>query len=337
MTSFFEAILKPGQQWLCLFAYDQAKLVGALPVLIRACRVAGLRRQRLAAPQRGEMHSGNFLAAAGWAGTVIPQVLSRLSREFPAFFELSLFRIPGNSPTLPVLQALPDNYICQEFGSLGSYLDTTCSAEAYRKTLSHNFSRNLTKARNKLSRLPEVRTLFLTGSEADETWLARFLDLEASGWKGASGTALKHRPGIPAFYQTLVRRLKELGWLEWHLLLSGEQLLAAHLAVKMHRRILLQKIAYNEAFSQCAPGNMLLEQTLQRAFADPATDEVDCFYEFPWQNNWAMQKRSYYDLWVYPREWLPFAFGVTPRRAKARLRQLTVLRSLYRYFRPARP
>jgi CelD/BcsL family acetyltransferase involved in cellulose biosynthesis len=330
--SNFETVVEPGQAWVCLLAFEDDQLVGVLPLLEEPRRILGFHRTRLTTPQRGEMFAVEFLTASGRAGQVIPRLLQALGRECPDLHEIVLPRIPASSPTLSVLRGPIRGYVrVQEFGGRGSYLKIAGRAEDYRKALSHNFSRNLTRARNKLAKLPDVRTLFLTGSEAEESWLPRFLELEASGWKGQSGSAIKHKPVVAEFYKPLIQRLRRAGWLEWHLLLSEDRLLAAHLALKMNRRLILYKIAYDEAFAHCAPGNLLLERALERAFAGGDTDEVDCLTDCPWHSNWAMQKRTFYDVWLYPRRFLSLATGVALKRAKAGLRRVPGLPAFYHY------
>ncbi len=54
--------------------------------------------------------------------------------------------------------------------------------------LSKNFRGNLRKARNKLAKLEGVEFVSARGPEELASALEVFLDVEASGWKGASGT-----------------------------------------------------------------------------------------------------------------------------------------------------
>jgi hypothetical protein len=320
--------LNPGQDWACLMALEEDELVGVFPVVSRPYRFLGRNRPRLRTPHQGEIMAVDFVSARGREHEVIPRLLQALDQQFPDWLDFELYRIPVSSPTLETLTRRARSHVAvREFLDRGSIIPINGSLEGFQQNLSHNFRRNLVKARNKLARLPNVRTVFLSGKEATEQELDRFIEVEGSGWKGQEGTAIRNKPH---FYRDLAQRLSKLGWLEWHFLFSGDRTLAGHMAIRVNRRLVLLKIGYDEAFSHCAPGNMLLERTLQRAFASGDIDEIDCLTDMAWHDNWAMAKRPYYNLWIYPRRGVPLLKGALPRLVRERLRHLPGLRSLYR-------
>ena len=80
--------------------------------------------------------------------------------------------------------------------SRGSLVPTTGTGQDFEKSLHGNFRRNLRKAANRVAREHAVAFEFVGGEEAqDPTYLARFLRVEASGWKGETGTAIARSPG----------------------------------------------------------------------------------------------------------------------------------------------
>jgi hypothetical protein len=170
-----------------------------------------------------------------------------------------------------------------------------------------------------------VEKRFVVGDEVDES-LARFLALEASGWKGARGTALSADPALIVFYTTLTRRLAARGWLEWHSLVVDGQLIAGHLAVRFGRAMVVTKIAYDEGFARCAPGNLLFDALIERTFAEGELVEINCLTDMPWHRNWRMSQSHYIRLWLFPQRPIALAFGYLPRQVNILAR---------RYLRPA--
>jgi hypothetical protein len=323
VTSYIENLLLPGETWHCIFAFDDERLVGLLPVIVTPHRLIGLSRPRLRTPHNKHSFSVDFLTAQNYESYVIPSLWDALKRIHSAAYDFSLYRLPDVSPTLSVLNTRAKDYVAiKEFDGDGSYLKIESTFDQYRRGLGHNFIRNLTKARNKLARLPAVKAVFLGGADATDKELALFTRVEASGWKSAAGTAILNSPVLVSFYTALARRFSRLGWLEWHFLQTEDRVMAAQLAVRMKRTLVILKIGYDEEFASCSPGNMLFERTIERAYMLNDIDEINCLTDMAWHDNWEMSKRPHYNLWIYPKRPLSILIGAFGRRTKLSLRRL---------------
>lgn len=95
------------------------------------------------------------------------------------------------------------------------------------------------------------------------TALEQFLQLEASGWKGESGTAIQTDATLTAFYQGLKTLQQPMINFEIHQLYRNEQCVAAQLALRCNTRRYLLKIAYDETYAERSPGSLLLWKTLE--------------------------------------------------------------------------
>lgn len=335
VSAYFENMLEPGETWRCLFALHDNRLIGLLPIVISQGSFLGFRQFRAKTPSNKHCFAVDFLSLPEYQAEMIHILLSYLLRQEPNLYDFSLSRLPETSPTLGILS---DNQtrglICvKDYDGNGSYLPITGGFESFTKNLSPNFSRNVAKSRKKLSKLPDNRVTFLTGSDANQESFRQFLKVEASGWKGKAGTAILMSPQLVNFYDNLVRKLSSMGNLELHFLEAENKYIAAQMAVKMGRTLALLKIGYDESYSFCSPGNILFEKTVERAYASNDTDEINCITDMPWHDNWKMLKRPYYNLWIYPRRPFPYMVGVLGRRAKNELRQLPVIPDFYRRFR----
>lgn len=120
--------------------------------------------------------------------------------------------------------------------------------------------RSLERRRRKLAELlgQDVRVEFHTGDSGPEL-VERFLDLEASGWKGRAGTALRDRPGEAAFFRELADRHRARGRLEVVALYGGGDLVAANVNVVAGDTVFCLKTAYDERFAAGSPGRIAAE------------------------------------------------------------------------------
>ena len=113
-----------------------------------------------------------------------------------------------------------------------------------------------------------------TPSEANEA-LERFFALEASGWKGRSGTALIQDAGRATFVRSMLRDLSLSGKIRVDGLYAGDALVAGAISLVSGGTVAFWKIAYDETFARYSPG-VLLTQDLTRAFlGDASIEKVD--------------------------------------------------------------
>jgi len=334
ISTYLEYFLEPGESWFCLLALQGDELLGVLPVVVTPTKHASFDRPLLKTPYNMHIASVDFATKEGIADRIVPILLERLQKTAPRRMGLELLRIPASSPTISVLaDGVRGSTVIKEFNGRGSFLDTTGSFEEYRAALGRNFSRNLTKAKNRISRLPNIKTLFLSGTEADEKEADTLIRVEAAGWKGRTGSAILSSPLLRVFYTALARRLSKLGWLEWHILFTDDRPIAMHFAIKMGRILVINKIGFDEEFARCSPGNILFERTIQRAFDSKNTDEINCLTDMAWHDNWRMIKKDYFDLWIYPRRPIPLIYGVLPKKIRRWGRRMPALKSLYKKIR----
>jgi hypothetical protein len=191
VMTYFEHFLEPGESWFCLLALQGDELLGVLPVVVTPTKHAGFSRPLLRTPFNLHTASVDFIIKENMADHIVPSLLDGLDSASRNRFAVELLRIPASSPTISALaDRIRASTLIREFNGKGSFLDTTGSFEEYRAGLKHNFSRNLVKAHNKISKLPNIKTRFLSGTEADPKEVNTLMEIEAAGWKGRAGTAI---------------------------------------------------------------------------------------------------------------------------------------------------
>ena len=171
--------------------------------------------------------------------------------------------------------------------------------DSFLEKISDNFRNSLRKARNKLNSYPEVK--FIASREAPDlqSSFLKFLELEASGWKGASGTnsAINQNAQLRQFYECLLQD----GFCEVGLLLVSDVPIAGTFSIHLGDTYYILKIAYNEAYSRAAPGNMLLERLMQHYSASEDVRTINLVSGAEWHRRWKPQQLEVFDCRLFNR------------------------------------
>lgn len=178
-----------------------------------------------------------------------------------------------------------------------------CGAEAdCIGRYSPHFRRNLARLRRRAGRTGALRLEIVTEPADLRRAYARFVALEASGWKGEAGTAIGASPRLLQFYASLVERFGALGRCQINLLKLGRSYIAGQLCLRDADRLAVLKIGYDEPARELAPGALLLDEVLRSAVADPAVERVDLTTAPQWAERWPIKREPLYDLWLFPRD-----------------------------------
>jgi len=152
-----------------------------------------------------------------------------------------------------------------------------------------------------------------------------------ASWKGREGTAIKCSEQMSSFYSTLVNRLYESGWLEWHILRTEGRAIAVNLAIHVQQGILLWKLGYDDAYAKCSPGGMLFQKLLERVFPVSEIAEINLLTDAKWYDNWNMARREYREIRFYHTKRLrSVLLGLIPDQLMTIARKNDLLRSTVR-------
>ncbi|MGM0575306.1 MAG: GNAT family N-acetyltransferase [Myxococcota bacterium] len=315
VSAYLRHRLGPEESWLAVLAFDGDDLVGVLPLIDGPREDPWPHLRVLTAPRDPHTICGDALAAPGREHEILPALVEAALDAVPDAARLDLERVPSTSPTVALARPSTGPVLwTRHAAGRGGYLAIRGDFEGYRADLSSNFRSNLNKARRKLDRLDGVRYSFLHGDRADPADLDRFLEVEADNWKGREGTAIACSPDLVAFYRDLVGGLAEAGWLEWQFLEADGRDLAANLAVRIGGRVVLWKLGYRDGDSKCAPGNLLLEACIERAFEE-GLREVDMMTDHAFYERWNMRWRTYQTLHGWAGRPRALLLGYLPERA----------------------
>jgi hypothetical protein len=160
--------------------------------------------------------------------------------------------------------------------NLRACLDATRDAdELLHDALGSKKLKELRRQRHRLAEHGEVH--FEVACLPDEVAAAveHFLALEASGWKGARGTALAQNEGDASFIRHATSALAASGQCEIVTLRAGELPVAAGIVLRHQDRAFFFKIGVDEHFAKFSPGVQLTLDLTRHLCADPAISTAD--------------------------------------------------------------
>lgn len=109
----------------------------------------------------------------------------------------------------------------------------------------------------------------------DPTAVDDMIRMEAGGWKGAAGTALRCRPHLEAGFRDLCARWSTAGGLSLLALEAGGRPVAMACGIRAGGGYYIFRTAYDEAFARHGPGVLLRLEMTAQALEEPGTRFVD--------------------------------------------------------------
>jgi CelD/BcsL family acetyltransferase involved in cellulose biosynthesis len=141
--------------------------------------------------------------------------------------------------------------------------------------LSSDKRKKLRRAEERLAEMGPVQYVALADEGDVETWLADFLRLEASGWKGRAGTAFACNEADRAFFLSVARQAFARGQLMMLALHVGGRPIAQVLNFRAGAGAFAFKVAFDEEQARHSPGVLLEIENIRVMHATPALEWMD--------------------------------------------------------------
>jgi hypothetical protein len=171
------------------------------------------------------------------------------------------------------------------------------------------------RRRRRLEEAGKLDVQFHDGPHDAGAWMYHFLELEASGWKGANGTAMVCNAHERRFFESLMRAAAVQG----KVLVCGLMLDGRPIAMTVNLRtgggIWGFKTAYDNEFARFSPGALCVSETAAYARREPSVEWVDSCMDHddgPAGALWE-ERRQVVDLLIAAKRtanWLPPAAGL---------------------------
>jgi CelD/BcsL family acetyltransferase involved in cellulose biosynthesis len=236
-----------------------------------------------------------------------PAALERLA-ECLIHMGLPLFlkRIPARSPAVAALRKAYRGHglvLCRPVAGC-PYIPLTGDWTRPEERLTARRRGDLQRARRLAEQIG--RTSFAVRSPTPFE-LAPLLEeafrVEAAGWRGRQGTAIRCDPVRGPFYRRYASLACQEGILRICFLRIGGRVAAMQLGVECAGRFWLLKIGYDEAFARCSPGTLLLVETVRWAAERGLLSYELLGSTEPWTRPWTAHAHECLLLAAYPTGW----------------------------------
>ncbi|HEY3859314.1 MAG TPA: GNAT family N-acetyltransferase, partial [Gammaproteobacteria bacterium] len=271
-----------GSPELCILRRE-GRLVGVLPIA---------RRQKvLESPANYHTPSFGLLAEDRDAASTLA---TELFSNDPTHLSVTSLDSDGESLEALRLAAEDAGYraIIRPFAR-SLFLDVRASWEVYERSLSRSLLRDLRKSGNSLAREGKVTVDVVRGGEGLDERMREAFVVEASGWKGAAGTAILSDPRTQRFYTAIGRWAAEQGALRLYILSVDRRPIAMCFALQQHGISHLLKAGYDPAYGRHSPGKLLMHAMFRDCFENGVSRiELNGDAE-PYKFSWASESHEY--------------------------------------------
>ncbi len=136
--------------------------------------------------------------------------------------------------------------------------------------------------------------------ESVQGYLEELFKVEAAGWKGRTGTAMRSFKELGEFFRTYSRLEAEEGRLRLFFLKVGGQTIAGQLTVVRANRLWIFKIGHDESWSWCSPGILLMNEVIKYCFDTKLEGCEMLGSDEPWLHIWTNECHTVVTYRIYP-------------------------------------
>lgn len=297
---------EPAADVTMITVWAGVKLRGVLPLVRHRVVAYGLPITKLTVP--GNVHSlrAGLAVCPGEERAEVLQILWQTAKNLSNWDIIDVSNVVGDNDLDHLLAvAKSDGFLTARkriSQSLFFKFETSPSAQMpWMAGTRPKFRSHLRRAKRQLA---AQGTLVLCHcGAADPEALNKFYDLEASGWKGTSGTAIKCDTQTRQFYDRLADAAERDHYLSLDFLELNGKPIAGNFGFNSHGRYYLAKAAYDEAYKHHGPGHLLVNEILSES-AQRGLHEFDFCGPATWdESRWASSRRTNYRIFIFRKTW----------------------------------
>jgi Acetyltransferase (GNAT) domain len=290
-AAWFQAFGEPGCMRVCL-AWRGDRLEAAFPLVLRP-------RRSLAA--MANVHSPVFRPVGRSPQAVRAVVDAALALGTN---NVDLCAIPLGDDSLAVLrEAADESGRRHAIGSqhVSPIVSTAGTYEDWRAGSRPRWGAPLERFRRKMLRDHDTELAIVAAPGDLDAELARGFAVEASGWKGESGTAILSDERTITFYRAVAESFAERGELRLSRVVIDGQWAAFDLCLLHDDRLYLLKTGYDERFRRLAPGLVMRLSIVERCFELGIAAHELLGDESEWKRKFATGERAHVGFRAYER------------------------------------
>jgi CelD/BcsL family acetyltransferase involved in cellulose biosynthesis len=302
----------PKAEVVVLSAWAGERLRGILPLLRRRAFVSGFPVVTLTIPANVHSLRASLTVCPGAEGQAALHALWQATKDLPRWDLIDVANVvEGNALDRLVALAAADGYrTARKRTSQTLYLPIDVSATSTSDKAAQppwlagtrpKFRSHLRRAKRQLEEQGKLELRHY--GAADPEALKKFYDLEASGWKGAEGTAIQCDARTQQFYDSVAQAAARDGYLSLDFLELNGKSIAGHFGFNLRGRYFLAKAGYDEAFRRHGPGQLLVNEILSQT-PERGLREFDFVGPATWdESRWASARRTNYRVFIFRKSW----------------------------------
>jgi CelD/BcsL family acetyltransferase involved in cellulose biosynthesis len=301
---------EPRAEVVIISAWAGEQLRGILPLVRRRVVMSGLPIVQLTLPANVHSLRASLTVCPGEEGKAVLNALWQAAKDLPRWDVLDVANVvEGSALDRLIALAQADRYrTARKRTSQTLYLpiDTSAAASTPEKSGAQppwlagtrpKFRSHLRRAKRQLEEQGTLQVKHY--SAADPEALEKFYGLEAAGWKGAEGTAIKCHPATRQFYDAIAQAAARDGYLSLDFLELNGNPIAGHFGFNLRGRYFLAKAGYDEAFRRHGPGQLLVNEILNQT-RERGLREFDFVGPATWdESRWASARRTNYRVFIF--------------------------------------
>jgi CelD/BcsL family acetyltransferase involved in cellulose biosynthesis len=299
---------EPKAEVIVISAWAGERLRGILPLVRRRTFVSGFPIAMLTIPANVHSLRASLTVCPGQEGQSALHALWQAAKNLPQWDLIDVANVvEGNGLDRLITLAGTDGYrTARKRTSQTLYLPIDASVSSASDKAAQppwlagtrpKFRSHLRRARRQLEEQGTLELKYY--STADPEALKKFYDLEASGWKGAEGTAIKCDAGTQQFYDSVAQAAARDGYLSLDFLELNGKPIAGHFGFNLRGRYFLAKAGYDEAFRRHGPGQLLVNEILSQT-RERGLREFDFVGPATWdESRWASARRTNYRIFIF--------------------------------------
>jgi len=293
--ALFDSTLADPDKFLFVAVSDGPDLVGMFPLQIDNMCMLGTTINTIGMCKHPHMVLADGIIDDSHEWTwLISSLVRWLHEERPVAWDvMKLDNVPQRSAFCRLLSAETASRVVPVITGSSAHMPTECEAAALGP-VSGSFKRNLRRLAKRAEETAPLRyEVYDTLPELGRAF-PQFLEVEASGWKGARGigTAIAHDAKLVNFYHGLIRRFGARGQCMISQLLYGDTVVASQFGLLVGGTCNILKIGYSEDHAWFAPGNLAMERTIRWCCARPDVRELSFVTCPSWGHLWKPRQET---------------------------------------------
>lgn len=218
----------------------------------------------------------------------VPVLLGRLDSSSP---EGEAFRSAGKR-----------RFAVQAYhGTRSPWLPISGTWDEYQKSISASKRSALRRAQRRAKEFGNVTMDVLSpGPDEVRRLLDEIYDVEHASWKSRTNTSIRANPQMEKFFTSYAKKIAADGSLRLSLMKIDGKTVAGQIGIEYAERFWVLKVGYDERFSHCSPGILLMHHTVQYAFERGLKSFEFLGRDEQWIRMWTDKAHQYFSYWQYP-------------------------------------